>query len=387
MRLLLRWLLALCAGAIAVPALLPDLRAQPGGPPPIQVTSPEISTERKVTFRILAPRAETIQLGGGDIPGSGFMQGRQMTKGSNGVWEVTVGPLAPGAYRYNFNVDGVSVLDPRNPHTSESNENAWSLTVVPGADWLDDRDVPRGAVSQVTYWSTTLKRFRRMHVYTPPNYEKGEGRFPVFYLLHGAFDSDNSWSTVGRAGVILDNLVAAGKAKSMVVVMPHGHTGPFRFGASFNDEFEREFVADIMPLVEKRYRVEADRAHRAIAGLSMGGAHTLNIGIPHLDKFAYIGVYSSGVFGIAGGPGGNANRGPGFESTHAAVLDDSRLKEGLKLFWFATGKDDFLVETSRATVAMFKKHGFQVVYNETEGAHTWDKWRDYLRDFAPQLFQ
>jgi len=141
-----------------------------------------------------------------------------------------------------------------------------------------------------------------------------------------------------------------------------------------------------MPQMEKRYRVEADRQHRAMAGLSMGGAHTLNIGIPHLDKFGYLGVYSSGVFGIAGGPGGNA-QGPSFEETHKAVLDDAKLKDGLRLFWFATGKDDFLVETSRATVAMFKKHQFDVIYKETEGAHTWDKWRDYLNEFAPLLFQ
>jgi enterochelin esterase-like enzyme len=300
---------------------------------------------------------------------------------------VTVGPLDPGAYRYHFNVDGVTVLDPRNTRTSESNETVWSLVHVSGADWLDTRDVPRGAVSQVTYWSSTLDRFRRLHVYTPPGYESGEGRYPVLYLLHGAFDSDHSWSSVGRAGFILDNLIAAGKARPMIVVMPHGHTGPFRFGMPLTGAFEPEFVTDIMPEIERRYRVHADRAHRALAGLSMGGAHTLNIGIPHLDKFGYLGVFSSGIFGIAGGPGGAQAQGPRFEERHRATLEDAALKDGLKLFWFATGRDDFLVETSRATVAMFKKHGFDVVYRETEGAHTWDKWREYLHEFAPQLFQ
>ena len=146
-----------------------------------------------------------------------------------------------------------------------------------------------------------------------------------------------------------------------------------------------------MPLVEKSYRVYTDRKNRALAGLSMGGGQTLNIGIPHLDKFAYLGVYSSGVFGIAGGNrfGANTNApaGPTFEERHAAQLNDPKLKKGLKLFWFATGKDDFLVETSRATVAMFKKHGFDVVYKETDGAHTWINWREYLHEFAPQLFQ
>jgi enterochelin esterase-like enzyme len=124
-----------------------------------------------------------------------------------------------------------------------------------------------------------------------------------------------------------------------------------------------------------------------MAGLSMGGSHTLNIGIPHLDQFAYLGVFSSGIFGIAGGPGGNQSNGPTFEEKNKAILDDAKLKEGLKLFWFATGKDDFLVGTTRATVEMFKKHQFDVVYKETSGAHTWDNWREYLREFAPQLFQ
>ena len=233
----------------------------------------------------------------------------------------------------------------------------------------------------------TLKRFRRLHVYTPPGYEAGKGRFPVFYLLHGAFDSDDSWGTVGRAGFILDNLIAAGKAKPMVVVMPHGHTGPFGFGAPLGGEFEAEFVTDIMPQMEQRYRVLTDRAHRAIAGLSMGGAQTLNIGIPHLEKFGYLGVYSSGIFGIVQRPGAPGAQGPSFEEQHRAILDNAKLKKGLRLFWFATGKDDFLVETSRKTVEMFKQHQFNVVYRETEGAHTWINWREYLNEFAPQLFQ
>jgi enterochelin esterase family protein len=310
-----------------------------------------------------------------------------MTKGTNDVWEVAVGPVNSGAYRYNFNVDGVSVIDPRNPTTSESNENTWSLVYVSGADFMDTKDVPHGAVAEVTYYSTTLKRFRRMHVYTPPGYESGQGQFPVFYLLHGAFDCDDSWSTVGRAGFILDNLIAAKKAKPMVVVMPAGHTGPFRFGMAFSDEFERDFVNDIMPLVEKRYRVDTDRQNRALAGLSMGGAQTLNIGMAHLDKFAYLGIYSSGIFGMGGRGSTNVPTGPTWEERNKAVLDDQKLKQGLKLMWFATGKADFLLKTSQATVGMLKRHQFDVQYKETEGGHTWINWREYLNEFAPQLFQ
>lgn len=376
------WLALLLAAVTAAPALLAQPPGRPAPPPP--VVSPELAADRKLTVRILAPKAEKVLLSSSDLPGLG--QATALTKGTNGVWEVTIGPVNPGTYRYNLNVDGVAVIDPRNPATSESNENTWSLVHVPGADFMDAKAVPHGAVSEVTYWSSTLKRFRRLHVYTPPGYESGAGKFPVFYLLHGAFDSDDSWSSVGRAGFIMDNLIAGGKAKPMVVIMPHGHTGPFRFGQPFMGEFEQEFVADIMPQMEKRYRVYTDRKRRAMAGLSMGGAHTLNIGIPNLEKFGYLGVFSSGIFGITGGPGGN-QQGPSFEEKQKIILDDAKLKPGLKLFWFGTGKDDFLVETSRATVAMLKKHQFPVIYKETAGAHTWIVWREYLNEFAPQLFQ
>src|SRR6185503_18385689 len=154
------------------------------------------------------------------------------------------------------------------------------------------------------------------------------------------------------------------------------------------DEFVKDFVDDVMPYVETRYRVYADREHRAIAGLSMGGSQTLNVGIPNMDKFAYLGVYSSGIFGITGGNRSgstNAPAGPKWEDQHQAELDNAKLKKGLKLFWFGTGKDDFLVETTRATVDMFKKHNFDVVYDETGGGHTWIVWRDYLNEFAPKL--
>lgn len=353
------------------------------GPQGPQVTSPEVHGDRRVTFRVLATNATSVRLSAGDIPGSGRAE---MKKGTNGVWEVTLDPIDPGAYRYNFNIDGVSVIDPRNPATSESNNNVWSLVHVPGT-FSDTKDVPHGAVSEVTYHSKALQRPRRMHIYTPPGYESGKGKFPVFYLLHGAGDSDDAWSTVGRAGFIMDNLIAEKKAKPMIVVMPAGHTRASGFRPpstnSTPDEFVQDFLGDIMPHVEKNYRVSTDRADRAIAGLSMGGGQTLNIGIPNLEKFAYIGVYSSGVFGIT-----STNRtSPAFEDQHKHILANVKLRKGLRLFWFGTGKDDFLVQTTRATVDMFKKHGFDVIYDETPGAHTWIVWRNYLHDFAPKLFQ
>lgn len=414
--------LSLCiALAGFILALAPAVKAQQpagraGGTPPPQVTSPELQADRRITFRIFAPQAQAVRLAAGDIPGLGPTA--QLTKAENGVWETTVGPVTPGTYRYNFNVDGVSTIDPRSPFTSESNNNTWSVVHVPGAEFADTKRVPHGAVAAVTYYSTALRDFRRMHIYTPPGYERGNDKYPVFYLLHGAGDSDDSWTSVGRAGFILDNLIAAGKATPMVVVMPAGHTrrGAAAQGATgrtATDEFVSDFVDDVMPFVEKGYRVLTDRSKTAIAGLSMGGNHALQVGIPHLDRFGYIGVFSSGLLGAfpgLGGPGRGATppaapaapqtvpapaapaapqvlTAAEWEKQYASNLDNAGLKKGLKVFWFATGKDDGLITTTNATVELFKKHGFSPSMKESMGGHTWINWRDYLNEFAPLLFR
>jgi enterochelin esterase-like enzyme len=300
----------------------------------------------------------------------------------------------------------VATIDPRSSSISESNANVWSMVYVPGADFMDAKNnVPHGSVAAVPYFSTALNAWRRIHVYTPPGYEANGDKYPVFYLLHGAGDNDHSWTSVGRANFIMDNLIAAKKAKPMVIVMTAGHTppspNPGRGGGGFlsaTDAFAKEFVTDVMPLVEKRYRVMTDRAHTAIAGLSMGGSQTLNIAIPNLRRFAYIGVYSSGLIGEAGG-GGRGGRGgaaaavpatpnpDSWEYRNLAMLDNASLKKGLKLVWFSTGTDDSLISTTRATVDVLKKHGFTVAYEESPGGHTWINWRNYLNTFAPQLFQ
>ena len=289
------------------------------------VVSPEVTADRMVVFRLNAPQAQSVRVswrrharavwwrprrrGGTPSPG-------QMTKGENGVWSVTVGPVDPGAYRYNFNVDGVTVIDPRNSSISESNTNVWSLVNVPGSDVFDTKQVPHGAVAAVTYYSTALSKFRRMHVYTPPGYEAGGSqKYPIFYLLHGAGDCDEAWTSVGRAGFIFDNLIAAKKMKPMVVVMPAGHTNttpapppapgaaaPAASTAPPLDDFARDFLTDLMPYAEKNYRVMTDRANRAIAGLSMGGSQTMNVAFHRLEQFAYIGVFSSGA-SLGGGRG------------------------------------------------------------------------------------
>jgi enterochelin esterase family protein len=374
--------------------------AQGRGPAAPAIVSPEVHADRTVTFRIAVADAQTVELRTpGDIPGSIGASGRgpapfPLKKNAAGIWETTVGPIPAGAYRYVFSVNGIPVADSRNPLTSQTNTTVYSLVIVPGSDVFDTRAVPHGAVASVLYNSTSLGGIRRMHIYTPPGYEAGRDRYPVLYLLHGAGDVDESWSTVGRAGIILDNLIAARKAKPMIVVMPAGHvTGAGApLGAELEpngspgpglasvgeDPFVKDFLSDIQPYVEKTYRVQAERQSRAIAGLSMGGGQTLNIAIPHLDRFGYVGVFSSGI---------PANVADAWEKQHLAALDNASAKRGLRLLWFGTGKNDFVMETTRGTLALMKKHGFAPVFVESEGGHTWLNWRDYLSEFAPQLFR
>jgi enterochelin esterase family protein len=358
--------------------------AQPGRPKGPVVVSPEVKPDRTVVFRLHAPKAEAVGVSTTDIPG-GF-QPRPMKKGDNGVWEATLGPIDAGTYRYVFSVDGVPTADPRNQAVSESNGNVWSVVHVPGSDFMDRRDVPHGAVARVYYRSQALDRDRRMHVYTPPGYEAGSERYPVLYLLHGAGDSDDSWTSVGRANFILDNLIAAKKAKPMVVVMPAGHTGPFSFtlptapakggGPAGNARFEDDFLTDVRPYVEKHYRVLTDRTNRAVAGLSMGGAQALNVAFARPKDFGYFGVFSSAViFGKAAD----------WEKKHEAALGDAR--DGVKLLWFATGKEDFLIDRTRETVELFKRRGYKPAFAETAGGHTWINWQKYLHEFTQQLFQ
>jgi enterochelin esterase family protein len=383
------------------------------------VVSPEVLPDRRVVFRIFAPNADAVSLNAGDIPASslapagaapaatpapGPAAGAVFTKNEIGVWESTVSPVPPGAFRYVFLVDGVRTLDPVNTNTSESNTANWSLFFVPGSDLEDVTDVPHGAVAEVYYASAVLKTTRRMHVYTPAGYESGSQKYPVFYLLHGAGDTDDAWTSVGRAGFVLDNLIAARQAVPMIVVMPAGHqpqapgagaTGaaaasPAAVPPSVN-RFTLEFVTDVMPYVERHYRTLTDRPNRAIAGLSMGGSQTLDIAFRHLARFAYIGVFSSGAT-LGGGRGAASGATPApappdWESVHRSDLENASLKKGIRLIWLGTGVDDRLIANTRTTVELLKKHGFQPEFKETPGAHTWLVWRDYLREFAPRLFK
>jgi enterochelin esterase-like enzyme len=390
---------------IAVALLSTFASAQPANTAPPrrapQITSPELRPDRTATFRILAPKADTVTLNAGDIPAD-ITKGHNFTKADNGVWELNLGPLPPGTYRYTFNISGVPVVDPRNPVYSQSNNNLWSVIHVPGLGFADEVDtVPHGAVAAVHYFSKTLNKDRRMHVYTPPGYERGgDEKFPVLYLLHGSSDSDDSWITVGRANFILDNLIAAGKAKPIIVVMPHGHTSLQMGGpppattaptaakgtaapaparpADAASEFDRDFLNEIKPYVESHYRVLTDRSNRAIAGLSMGGGQSLSISLPHLTDYAYVGVFSAAIF---------QRNLADWEKDNAAMLDNAQAKEGLKLLWLRTGSTDFLLQRTKDTVALLQRHGFNPTFSESPGGHTWINWRNYLNEFVPQLFK
>ena len=359
--------------------------APPGGGPvaPV-VVSPEVLQDRRVIVRFYAPHARDVKV---------FFErgGQSLTKGADGVWQATLGPLDPGSYRYGFSVDGASVTDPRNIETERMQVVTRSILHVPGAAFMDTKNVPHGAVAVATYYSGVLKKFRRFHIYTPPGYEANQQKYPVIYLLHGANESDDSWSTVGRASFILDNLIADGRAVPMIVVMPNGHIdqtppdlsflahpgGPPALRAELVN-FPDEFASDIMPYVESHYRTIPDRAHRAIAGLSMGGTQTLNIAVANLDRFSAIGVFSSGILG---------ENVADWEKDRLTALDDPKLKKGLKMIWFSTGSDDSLITITRATVEMLNRHGFAATFEESTGAHTWVNWRNYLNEFAPRLFR
>lgn len=358
------------------PIVLSALLASPASSQaPPQIVSPEVGPDGRVTFRIAAPMARTVAVRGE------FGSPVALVRGERGEWTGALEGARPGTYRYTFLVDSVTTLDSRNPLTSAANANVQSLLHLPGSEWQDAKPVPHGAVAEVYYDSRALGLPRRMHVYTPPGYEAGTDRLPVMYLLHGGGDSDDSWTTVGRANVILDNLLAAGRIRPMIVVMPAGHTprgGNAMSADASQDPFTADLLDDVIPLVERTYRALPGRESRAIVGLSMGGVQTLNVGLGHLDRFSHVGVFSSGWFPEVRAAWETANR---------ATLTDPRTNERLRLLWIAAGKDDIANANSKAMNAMFDRYGIRYRWTESEGGHTWTNWRDYLTEIAPLLFR
>lgn len=342
---------------------------------PTPLVSPEILPDNRVTFRISAPEANQVIIIGDLLEN---YQPENLVKDDQGVWSVTLGPLVPDVYSYAFYLDGVKVVDPSNPGVKQGIRSTDSMFLLPGAeaDFLDVHPVPHGTISIVWYQSSSLGMMRRMRIYTPPGYDNNRRkRYPAFYLLHGGGDNDLGWSTIGRAGLIIDNLLAEGKAEPMIVVMPDGSVGrsPAAAGAQATGRFEDDMVQDIIPYVEENYRVLARKDQRAIAGLSMGGGQTLRLTLENPDMFSYIGVFSSGARSV--------------DEEFEKGLEELET-EGVKLYWIGCGVNDQLAHAGSVTLAgLLEKHGIEYTFRESPGGHTWINWRHYLAEFAPLLFR
>jgi enterochelin esterase family protein len=340
------------------------------------MNSPEVSADGRITFRVFAPKAEAVSVKPW-IPG---LPGEiKLTKNADGVWSVTTDPAKPGAYRYRFVVDGATIADTRNTYNSPMHRDTYSLVEVPGgADDLQTyrAGVPHGLVAELNYDSPVAGPQRRLHVYLPPGYSKGKD-YPVLYLLHGGGDSDLDWPTEGRAGVILDNLIAQGKAKPMVVVFPDGIIeGSWPMGEPEQDKFGLELRTVIVPLIEKSFNVSTRPEDRALAGLSMGGIQTLNIGLLHTETFRYVGVFSSGWF---------PDTLKAFEAKYGKELKANT--DRLKVLWIAHGETDIARNNSLAMMKMLDAKGVKFYREETPGGHDMVNWRRYLSEFAPLLFR
>jgi enterochelin esterase-like enzyme len=368
-------------------AAIPAVAQQPKKLAPPPVVSPEIHTDKKVTFRINAPKATEVTVRGDWMTSPP----EKLTKDEKGIWSVTVGPLTPDFYSYAFTVDGVRTLDPVNPTIKQgiaSLDNMFFLA-GPEADFQDNKSVSHGDIRKVWYSSSTLKDQRRMHVYTPPGYDSNSDRYPVFYLLHGGGDEDSGWSTVGRVGFILDNLIAAKKAKPMIVVMPNGSLprpgiapgaklDPKEM-AALQNRFTNELLNDVVPQVEKHFRVKTGSENRALAGLSMGGGQTSRVLTTHPDQFGYVAIWSAGLFG------GNAEA---FVSQNEAFLKNAAdVNKSVKLLEITVGDQDFALAGSKALSGVLEKYGIKHELKVTGGGHTWINWRRYLNELAPKLFQ
>lgn len=358
----------------------------------VRVVSPDIKSDNSVTFSLYAPEATNVTLNG-----SWMAQGTTGTfeKNSEGVWSITVGPLEPSMYHYNLIVDGVRAIDPGNPKAQRDGVNYASTLIIPGtgSEIFEVNDVPHGALSKVWYNSPSLGLYRRMYIYTPPGYEESNEKYPVLYLLHGGGGDEDAWSSLGRANYILDNLIAQGKAKPMIVVMTNGNSdqtaaitdrksaptaGAMNTMAS--NVFPNSLINDVMPYIEKNYRTINNKENRAIAGLSMGGLQTQIISANNPGLFDYMGVFSMGIQMELGEVTTNLIK------SYDENLDKVK-RNNYKLFYIAVGVEDFVYEGVKLLREKLDEHDFKYIYNESSGGHTWANWRNYLSDFAPRLFK
>lgn len=362
---------------------------------PAVVKSAELLPDNKVIFRLFAKDASDVKISGDWM--AGFGTAEPMVRNDTGLFSITVGPLKPELYSYTFVVNGVRVLDPNNPLTKRDGTRNESMFIVPGAgsDLYITKDVLHGSLHKVWYNSPVLNLTRRMYIYTPPGYEDGKTKYPVLYLLHGGGGDEDAWTTLGRVCQILDNLISQGKARPMLVVMPNGNPGQ---SGAFTDApaklsntpqptmadmarglFEESLVKDLIPYVEKHFRVLTDKNHRAVSGLSMGGMQTLTFAGKYPDKFSYFGVMSMGLVD-------RPAMGLPPENDQDAQFEALK-KSGYKLYWVGIGKDDFLYNPALNLKAALDKHEIKYTFRESTGGHTWANWRIYLSELAPLLFK
>lgn len=348
--------------------------AQWGGPrtPNDSLVSTEVLPGNKVAFRIYAPEAKDVRLGG-DI----MAWQLKFVKDDRGVWEAVLDNVAPGAYRYHFIVDGVKVYDPKGPEASET--SALLKVETGGNDFFAMKNVPHGAVAQRYYYSKTLDTERRLHVWTPPGYEKSSDRLPVLYLIHGGGDTDNSWPTVGCAGFILDNLFAEGKMEPMVVVMPNGTIASETLEGEV-PLFAEDLMESIIPFIENNYRVLTDKDHRALAGLSMGGMETLEAGLNHYDRFGYLWVLSSGWFE-------SDTKTYETKGRYLKEIAEDFNRTVRSLHFTQGGPEDIAYSNCKAMLKLFDAAGIRYTYSEAPGGHTWHTWRNDLYNMAQVLFK
>jgi enterochelin esterase-like enzyme len=345
------------------------------------VRSPEICPDRRVIFRLHAPKANEVLLTGEFMHGS-----KPLTKDAAGIWSFTTDPLQPEIYAYNFTIDGVKTIDPSNAavKTGSTAVTIQSLLEVPGetSAFYDARPVAHGEIRTEWYESKSLHAIRRLTIYTPPGFDaSGRTQYPTLYLLHGANADETAWTVLGHVNLILDNLLSEKKIKPFIVVMPFGYgakPGTQSFNGSFvgiSDTFSIDLLGDVIPYVEARFPVLKDRDHRALAGLSMGGVESLTIGLNHLDAFSYVAGFSAAV------------RPADFQRDFAALTaspDESNKK--LHLLWLGVGRDDGLFEATDSFSKFLDTAQIKHVYHTSEGAHTWIVWRRYLQEFAPLIF-
>ncbi|HXW56349.1 MAG TPA: alpha/beta hydrolase-fold protein [Candidatus Cybelea sp.] len=361
------------------------LSQQPSGEP---IVSPEVSYDHRVTFRFGAPYAKAVS-----VRMEGYGQPLGMTKDAGGVWNVTTDPLAPDYYGYSILMDGVALIDPANHVIKPNLLGPASEVYVAGSATLpwELNDVSHGVIHHHFYHSRIVGDDRDFYVYTPPGYDPSSpATYPVLYLLHGFSDDASAWTAVGRANVILDNLIAQRKAKPMLIVMPLGYGAPEILeggwaGIRRNDQrlhdlfrknqeqFGEALLDEVIPMVEHSYRVKADRDSRALAGLSMGGSETLFVGLNNLDRFSYLGAFSAG--------GGRTD----YAATYPRL--DSRANARLRVFWMSVGKSDGLLVPNEKFHDWLGGKGIRVEWVESPGGHWWPVWRRNLSDLLPQLFQ